>query len=288
VVPISVAILGGLFAVQYRGTTRIASLFGPVMLAWFATLGALGLLSVAREPQVLAALYPVHAVRFLAGNGIVGFIVLGTVFLAVTGAETLYADMGHFGRRPIRLAWFAVALPGLLLNYFGQGALVLADPTTVFHPFYGLGPAWLLYPMVVLATAATVSASQAVISGTFSLTRQAVQLGQLPRLKIVQTDREQIGQIYVPLVNWLLMAATIGLVIAFESSSGLASAYGIAVSTDMVITTILALLWRCAGAGIPPPRCRSRRFSWWSIWPSSAPICSRSSMAAGIRSWSQP
>ncbi len=240
VVPIAVAILFALFAYQRHGTTKIGALFGPVMLGWFAVLGILGILGIARQPQVFSAIHPGYAVGFLLDNGLLGFIVLGTVFLAVTGAETLYADMGHFGRQPIRLAWFALALPTLLLNYFGQGALILSDAGSITHPFYGLGPKWTHYPLVILATTATVIASQAVISGAFSLTRQAIQLGQFPRLKIVQTDREHIGQIYIPFVNWALMLATIGLVIGFESSNNLASAYGLAVSADMVITTILA------------------------------------------------
>ncbi len=240
VVPIAVFILFALFALQKHGTSKIGAWFGPVMFGWFVALGILGILGIAMRPEVIAALNPRHAVGFLVDNGLVGFIVLGTVFLAVTGAETLYADMGHFGRRPIRLAWFALALPSLLLNYFGQGALVLSDPDAITHPFYGLAPAWAHYPLVILATAATVIASQAVISGTFSLTRQAVQLGQLPRLKIVQTDRQHIGQIYIPFVNWALMVATIGLVIGFGSSTNLASAYGLAVSADMVVTTLLA------------------------------------------------
>jgi KUP system potassium uptake protein len=237
---ITVAILCALFFIQQRGTSKIGALFGPVMLLWFVSLAILGVLGIARRPIVLAALHPGHAFGFLAGHGVTSFIILGTIFLAVTGAETLYADMGHFGRRPIRLAWFAVALPALLLNYFGQGALVLADPATAVHPFFGLCPGWLLYPMIVLATAATVIAAQAVISGAFSLTRQAVQFGQLPRLRIVQTDRHHVGQIYIPAVNWALMAVAVSLVIGFRSSAGLAAAYGLAVSTGMVITTILA------------------------------------------------
>ena len=256
VVPIAVFILFVLFALQKHGTTKIGALFGPVMLGWFLALAVLGILGVATQPRVFAALHPQHAIGFLLDNGLIGFIVLGTVFLAVTGAETLYADMGHFGRQPIRLAWFSIALPALLLNYFGQGALILSDASAIAHPFYGLGPKWAHYPLVILATAATVIASQAVISGTFSLTRQAVQLGQLPRLRIIQTDREHIGQIYIPFVNWALMLATIGLVIGFESSSNLASAYGLAVSADMVITTILAFFvalrfgWRPATVGL--------------------------------------
>jgi KUP system potassium uptake protein len=255
VVPIAAVILFVLFAVQRHGTSKIGALFGPVMLGWFVTLGLLGAMGIAREPRVFRAINPEYAIAFFADHGLVAFIVLGTVFLAVTGAETLYADMGHFGRRPIQLAWFAIALPALLLNYFGQGALVLSDPTAMAHPFYGLGPPWTHYPLVILATTATVIASQAVISGTFSLTRQAVQLGQLPRVTIVQTDRAHIGQIYIPVVNWGLMIATIGLVIGFETSSNLASAYGLAVSADMVITSLLAFFvavrfgWHPALAG---------------------------------------
>jgi KUP system potassium uptake protein len=240
VLPIAIAILVGLFAVQRHGTSRIGTFFGPVMLVWFITLGALGLLQVIRSPHVLVAVDPAYAVGFLIENRLIAFIVLGTVFLVVTGAETLYADMGHFGRQPIQLGWFAVALPALLLNYFGQGSLVLDDPGAVTHPFYGLAADWALYPLVILATAATVIASQAVISGAFSLTRQAVQLGQLPRMRILQTDSEHFGQIYIPAVNWMLMLASITLMLAFKSSTGLAGAYGLAVSTDMVITTMLA------------------------------------------------
>ena len=240
VLPIAIAILVGLFAVQRHGTSRIGTFFGPVMLAWFVTLGALGLLQVIRSPHVLAAVDPTYAAGFLIANRLIAFIVLGTVFLVVTGAETLYADMGHFGRQPIQLGWFAVALPALLLNYFGQGSLVLDDPGAVTHPFYGLAADWALYPLVILATAATVIASQAVISGAFSLTRQAVQLGQLPRMRILQTDSEHFGRIYIPAVNWMLMLASIALMLAFKSSTGLAGAYGLAVSTDTVITTMLA------------------------------------------------
>jgi KUP system potassium uptake protein len=256
VVPVAIAILVGLFAVQKHGTSRIGSLFGPIMLAWFAVLGLLGLFQVIAAPGVLAAVNPLDAARFFMENRLAGFVILGTVFLVITGAETLYADMGHFGRPSIRLAWFAVALPALLLNYFGQGALVLTDPDAAVHPFYGLAPAWALYPLVALATAATVIASQAVISGTFSLTRQAVQLGQLPRLRIVQTDAEHVGQIYIPAVNWTLMAVVVALILGFGSSDNLAAAYGLAVSMDMVITTILAFFvaarwgWSPLSAGL--------------------------------------
>lgn len=249
VIPITVVILFVLFAFQYQGTSRIGALFGPVMLIWFLTLGLLGIRGILHYPGVLAALNPAHGVGFLFGNGIMGLIILGTVFLAVTGAEALYADLGHFGRAPIRLAWFFVALPSLLLNYFGQGAIVLNDPGVVAHPFYGLGPDWAHYPLVALATLATIIASQAVISGVFSLTRQAIQLGQMPSLRILQTDRAHIGQIYIPSVNWALMVATIGLVLAFRTSDNLAAAYGLAVAADMVITTCLAFFV-------------ARRFGW--------------------------
>lgn len=240
VVPLAIAILIGLFAAQKHGTSAIGALFGPIMLAWFLVLGALGLWNLIKVPGVLVALSPLYAAHFMIANELAGFVVLGTVFLCVTGAETLYADMGHFGRTPIRLAWFVVVLPALLLNYFGQGALVLHDPGAATNPFYGLAPGWALYPLVALATVATVIASQAVISGAFSLTRQAVQLGQLPRMRIRQTDSERIGQIYVPAVNWTLMIAVIALILGFQSSEKLGSAYGLAVSTDMVITTALA------------------------------------------------
>jgi KUP system potassium uptake protein len=239
VVPITIAILVILFSVQSRGTARIGSIFGPVMLAWFLVLAALGLTHVVAHPNVMAAVNPVYGVRFFARNGLAGFLVLGSVFLAVTGGEALYADMGHFGKRPIRVAWFALVLPALLINYFGQGALVIADPKAAEHPFFQLAPGWALIPLVVLTTLATVIASQAVISGAFSLTRQAVQLGYLPRVDIEHTSSTQIGQIYIPGLNWLLAIACIGLVVGFGSSSNLAAAYGVAVTTDMVFTTIL-------------------------------------------------
>ena len=237
VIPITVAVLVGLFLVQSRGSERIGAYFGPVMAAWFAVLAAAGLVQVAHNPGVLAALDPFHALRFLFSHGSVGFLVLGSVFLAMTGAEALYADMGHFGRGPIRLDWFAFVLPALALNYFGQGALVLAHPDATDLPFFKLFPGWALVPVVALATAATVIASQAVISGAFSLTQQAMQLGLLPRLDIRQTSKEAIGQVYVPQINWLLMLCVIGLVLAFGSSDSLAAAYGIAVAGTMVITT---------------------------------------------------
>ncbi|HEX3159711.1 MAG TPA: KUP/HAK/KT family potassium transporter, partial [Gemmatimonadaceae bacterium] len=239
VIPITVAILVGLFAVQSRGTARIGSVFGPVMLLWFATLGVLGAAQIVRHPSVLAAANPANAVHFFARNDWQGFVVLGSVFLVVTGGEALYADMGHFGVKPIRLSWFGFVLPALLLNYFGQGALVLSEPAAVEHPFFHLAPGWAMMPLVALSTMATVIASQAVISGAFSLTRQAVQLGYLPRMDIEHTSETQIGQIYIPGLNWLLMIACIGLVLGFHSSSRLAAAYGVAVTTDMVFTSIL-------------------------------------------------
>jgi KUP system potassium uptake protein len=239
IIPITIVILVALFSVQSRGTARIGAVFGPVMFLWFITLGILGAVQVVQHPRVLAAVNPMHGFEFFVQNGWHGFLVLGSVFLVVTGGEALYADMGHFGARPIRLSWFFFVLPALLLNYFGQGALVLIDPVGAEHPFFGLVPPWALLPFVVLTTMATVIASQAVISGAFSLTRQAVQLGYLPRVDIEHTSDTQSGQIYIPGLNWLLMVACIGLVLGFRSSSRLASAYGVAVTTDMVFTTIL-------------------------------------------------
>jgi KUP system potassium uptake protein len=240
VVPITIAILLGLFLFQRHGTGRVGAVFGPVMLVWFSTLALLGISWIVREPAVLAAVNPAHAVRFFTHNGFHGFLVLGLVFLVATGGEALYADLGHFGERPIQVDWFFMVGPCLLLNYFGQGALVLRNPAAVDNPFYRLAPASLLYPLVILSTAATIIASQAVISGAFSLTRQAVQLGYLPRVQIDHTSSKEIGQIYISSVNWALAAATIALVIGFRSSSNLAAAYGVAVTTTMVITTGLA------------------------------------------------
>jgi KUP system potassium uptake protein len=239
VIPITVAILLGLFSVQRFGTASVGSVFGPIVLVWFLTLGALGAIHLADSPEVFKALNPLYGAQFFTRNGIKGFLVLGSVFLVVTGGEALYADMGHFGRLPIRLTWFAIVLPALLLNYFGQGAMVIAHPETIEQPFYLMAPRWALYPLVGLTTVATVIASQAVISGAFSLTRQAVQLGYLPRLGIKHTSTREIGQIYIAGINWALMLASIGLVIGFGSSSRLAAAYGVAVTTDMVFTTIL-------------------------------------------------
>ena len=257
VIPATILILLLLFRFQSRGTSRVGAVFGPVMVVWFVVLAGLGVAGIAREPAVLAAVNPLHALGFFLRHGWTGFLVLGSVFLVVTGGEALYADMGHFGPAPIRLAWFAFVLPALLLNYFGQGALVLAHPEATAQPFYHLAPAWALYPLVALATAATVIASQAVISGAFSLTRQAVQLGQCPRVRIVQTSSEEIGQIYVPTVNWLLMIATVALVLGFRSSSNLAAAYGVAVTTTMAITTLLLFFvmrerwgWSAGTAGL--------------------------------------
>lgn len=239
VVPITIAILIGLFLLQHRGTAGVGKIFGPVTLLWFVVLSILGIAQIVHYPHALAAVNPVHGVSFFAREGWHGFIILGSVFLVVTGGEALYADMGHFGRKPIRLAWFFVALPALLLNYFGQGALLLENPAMAENPFYRLAPDWALYPMIVLATAAAVIASQAIISGAFSLTMQAVQLGLLPRVRILHTSSREIGQIYLPAVNWALMIGCIAVVLGFGTSSRLASAYGIAVTSTMVITTVL-------------------------------------------------
>lgn len=238
VVPVTVAILVGLFLIQRYGTHRVGGLFGPIMVIWFVTLAALGIVWVARLPAVLGAFDPRHAVSFFAANGFVGFAVLGAVFLVVTGGEALYADMGHFGRYPIRLAWFVLVLPALILNYLGQGALLLLDPS-VEHPFFLLAPSWALLPLVGLSTAAAIIASQALISGSFSITRQAIQLGLAPRLEVEHTSAREMGQIYVPQVNWALMCATVLIVVGFGSSSALAAAYGIAVTLTMVITVLL-------------------------------------------------
>ncbi|MFN8123102.1 MAG: potassium transporter Kup [Thermoleophilia bacterium] len=242
VVPAAIAILVLLFAIQRRGTGAVGALFGPVMVVWFTTLGVLGALEIARHPGILRALSPSYAVAFFVREPGLAFLSLGSVVLAVTGAEALYADMGHFGRPAITRAWALVTLPALLLNYFGQGALVLAHPATVENPFYLLAPSALRLPLVILATVATVVASQAVISGAFSMTRQAVQLGFLPRVVVRHTSGEHEGQIYVPVVNWLLCISVAALVAAFGSSSGLASAYGVAVTATLAIDTVLALV----------------------------------------------
>ena len=239
VIPVTLVILVGLFLLQSRGTASIGALFGPVMLVWFGTIGVLGLSEIVRQPAVLAAVSPYHAARFFAQDVGRGFVVLGAVFLVVTGGEALYADLGHFGHRAIQIAWFSITFPGLLLNYFGQGALLLRDPMAAENPFYHLAPSWALYPLIILATAAAIIASQAVISGAFSLTRQAVQLGYSPRLNIEHTSSREIGQIYVPTVNWGLMLLTCVLVLGFQTSSNIAGAYGVALSTLMLITTLM-------------------------------------------------
>jgi KUP system potassium uptake protein len=255
VVPITVVILVGLFLFEKRGTASIGRIFGPVMLAWFSVLAVLGVLGILRHPGVIAAVNPAHAVAFFARNRFHGFLVLGAIFLVATGGEALYADLGHFGEKPIQIDWFSFVGPALVLNYFGQGALLIVNPAAAENPFYRLAPGWALYPLVILATMATIIASQAIISGAFSLTRQAVQLGYLPRVRIVHTSPEEIGQIYIPGLNWVLMIATIGLVLGFRNSNNLAAAYGVAVSMTMVITTLLAyfvardrLHWRTGAA----------------------------------------
>ncbi len=239
IVPVAVAILVGVFAIQRQGTHRVGKLFGPIMVLWFIVIAVLGLSWVVHYPVVLTAVDPRHAVTFFQTHGLHGFAVLGAVFLVVTGGEALYADMGHFGKRPIRVAWFSLVLPALLLNYFGQGALLLENPKAAEHPFFLLAPDWALLPLVVLATAAAIIASQALISGAFSLTQQAIQLGYCPRLDIEHTSHHEMGQVYVPQVNWALMISTIVIAVGFGSSTALAAAYGIAVTLTMVITAVL-------------------------------------------------
>jgi KUP system potassium uptake protein len=239
VVPITIAILIALFLFQSRGTAGVGRIFGPVTLLWFAVLAVLGVVQIVRYPEVLVAVNPLHGLRFFLDTGWHGYLVLGSVFLVVTGGEALYADMGHFGTRPIRIDWFAIVLPSLLLNYFGQGALLLENPAAAENPFYLLAPAWAIYPMIVLAVAAAVIASQAVISGAYSLTMQAVQLGFSPRIKIDHTSTREYGQIYIAAINWALMLGSILIVLGFRTSSNLAAAYGVAVTSTMVITTVL-------------------------------------------------
>ena len=241
ILPITLFVLVVLFMFQRRGTASVGALFGPVMVVWFAVLALLGARSIIDNPAVLAAINPLHAFQFLTGNSLLGFFALGAVVLCITGAEALYADMGHFGARPIRYAWLGYVMPALLINYFGQGALLLANPGAVENPFYLLAPEWALYPLVILSTLATIIASQAVISGAFSITQQAIQLGYTPRLEIEHTSDREIGQIYLPGINWLLLVAIIALVIEFGSSSKLAAAYGIAVTGTMLITNFLAI-----------------------------------------------
>ena len=249
VVPISLVVLVALFLVQKHGTDKIGKLFGPIMVTWFVVLGTLGMYGISQSPEVLKAVNPGWAVNFFIVHPGMGVAILGAVVLALTGAEALYADMGHFGRKPIARAWFALVLPGLVLNYFGQGAILLQNPEAARNPFYLLAPGWALLPLVGLATLATVIASQAVISGAFSLTRQAIQLGYIPRMQIQHTSSHEQGQIYIGAVNWTLMAGVVMLVIGFESSGALAAAYGVAVTGTMLMTTILVsavmlLLWK--------------------------------------------
>ena len=251
VVPLSAGILIALFAIQRYGTGVVGMFFGPLCAVWFASLAIVGVWQIAKAPAILAAVYPTHALGFVTGHGLASFIVLGAVLLAVTGAEALYADMGHFGKRAIRVAWFGVAGPALMVNYFGQGALLIARPAAIENPFYLAYPDWALYPMIALATAATVIASQATISGAYSMTQQAVQLGYLPRTTIYHTSARTIGQIYVPAVNWLLLIIVTAAVVGFGSSSRLASAYGVAVMGTMLVTTLLTFFvlryrWRYA------------------------------------------
>ncbi|HEV8550442.1 MAG TPA: potassium transporter Kup [Polyangiaceae bacterium] len=249
VIPLTIAILVGLFVIQKRGTASVGAVFGPITLVWFFTIGGLGLYRLLAHPGVLAAVSPTFAAVFLAHHGKVGFTVLGAVFLVVTGGEALYADLGHFGRRPIQLAWFALVFPALLLNYFGQGSLLLERPEDVENPFFRMAPEWALYPLVALSTAATVIASQALITGVYSLTQQATMLGFMPRTDVRHTSADERGQIYVPTMNWLLMLATVSLVLGFKTSSELAAAYGIAVTLTMVMTTVLAAIYASRGWG---------------------------------------
>lgn len=242
IIPLTIIILTLLFAVQRRGTAKVGKMFGPVTFVWFSTIALLGIFSIIKTPEVLKSINPFYAVNFFIENGFHAFITLGLVFLVVTGGEALYADMGHFGYKPIKIAWFFLVLPCLLLNYFGQGALVLRDTEAVKNPFYLLAPEWAVYPMIIIATSAAAIASQAVISGAFSLTFQALQLGYLPRMRILHTSEEERGQIYIPQLNWILYIATVALVLGFKSSGNLAAAYGISVTTTMVITTILLFI----------------------------------------------
>jgi KUP system potassium uptake protein len=257
VVPIALVIIVVLFMFQKRGTATVGAVFGPVMAVWFTCIAILGIKGIMLDPGIFRAINPWYAVEFFRHDGLLGFLVLGSVVLVITGGEALYADMGHFGKRPIRLAWFAVAMPALMLNYFGQSALILHDPAAAANPFYHLVPGWALYPMIVIATAAAIVASQALISGAFSLTRQAVQLGYAPRVMITHTSHTEIGQIYLPQVNAALGVGCVALVLGFQTSTNLASAYGVAVTGTMVITAILF------------HRVARERFGWsrWQAWP---------------------
>ena len=253
IVPATLVILAGVFGIQRHGTAHVGRFFGPVMVVWFITIAVLGLRELLVAPEVLGALDPRHAVAFFVEHGLHGVAVMGAVFLVVTGGEALYADMGHFGKKPIRLAWFSLVLPSLLLNYFGQGALLLTTPGAAANPFFLLAPEWAVVPMVALATAAAIIASQALISGAFSLTRQAIQLGYCPRLDIDHTSSDEIGQVYVPQANWALMLSTMAIVIGFGSSTALAAAYGIAVTLTMLITVILLHVVATERWGWPRP-----------------------------------
>ncbi len=257
IIPLSLGILIAIFAVQHKGTGKVGGVFGPIMLGWFVTLALLGLRGIMMAPEVLAALSPWHGIEFLLHSGKIGFIVMGAVFLTVTGAEALYADLGHFGPRPIRMGWFFIAFPALVLNYFGQGALILKQPETLANPFFMLAPDWALYPLVALATAASIIASQALISGAFSLTMQAIQMGYLPRMEIRHTSSEQRGQVYMPTINSFLLICCLALTLGFRSSSNLASAYGVAVTLTMLATTVLLFIvarkrwgWNVFGVGV--------------------------------------
>jgi len=264
VIPLTLIILFGLFAVQKKGTSGIGKFFGPITVVWFAAIAALGVYHIASHPEILWAISPHHALRFIFTEPEVTFLILGAVVLCVTGGEALYADMGHFGKKPIRLAWFSIVMPALTLNYFGQGALLLNEPEAVANPFFNMAPEWLLVPLVGLATAATVIASQALISGAFSVTKQVVQLGFLPRLQVLHTSVTDTGQIYIPFVNWGLFGVIVLAVMMFKSSSNLAAAYGIAVCTDMLITTVLTFFVIHYGWKYP---------FWWSLAATSFFFC---------------
>lgn len=241
IVPISITIIVGLFVFQRKGTASVGALFGPIMIVWFVVLAILGISGIVEQPEVLMAVNPLHGLVFLSANPVLGFFALGSVVLCITGAEALYADMGHFGIKPIQVGWLYMVLPTLVINYFGQGALLLSDPAAIENPFFLLAPEWALTPLVILATIATVIASQAVISGAFSMTKQAMSLGYTPRMEVLHTSEDEIGQIYVPAINWFLMVSIIFLILGFQSSSNLAAAYGIAVTGTMFITNILAI-----------------------------------------------
>lgn len=255
VVPIAIGIIVGLFALQRGGTSKIGFIFGPITIVWFLVLSITGIHNIIENPHVLQAINPLYAMHFLTAHGITSFLILGSVVLAVTGVEALYGDMGHFGKGPIRTAWFSLVFPSLLLNYFGQGALLLADPTTLANPFFHMFPDWALYPAVALATCAAIIASQATISGAFSLTKQAVQLGFLPRLKVVQTSANEIGQVYLPGLTAVLMIAVVLIILTFKSSTALASAYGVAVTGDMLVTTCLTFFVIYFGWKLPLALC---------------------------------